>query len=72
MSESQKVCFFMNPKECHFLQEKKKKRKRKHVAMKAAFESCGAKVPDRKRYKHSLVPCTQSDVEDTDDDMSVE
>ena len=60
MAESQKVCYFMNPKECKFLEEKKRKRKRKHAAMKAALESCGEEIPDRKRYKHSLVPCTQS------------
>ena len=35
-------------------------KKEKYVAMKAAFESCGEEIPDRKRYKHSLVPCTQS------------
>ena len=62
----------MNPKECKFLEEKKRKRKRKHAAMKAAFESCGEEIPDRKRYKHSFVPCTQSDGEDSDDDISVE
>ena len=69
MTESQKVCYFMNPKECKFLEEKKRKRKRKHVAMKAALESCGEEIPDRKRYKHSFVPCTQSDGEDSDDDI---
>ena len=69
MTESQKVCYFMNPKECKFLEEKKRKRKRKHAAMKAALESCGEEIPDRKRYKHSFVPCTQSDGEDSDDDI---
>ena len=72
MTESQKVCYFMNPKDCKFLEEKKRKRKRKHVAMKAALGSCGEEIPDRKRYKHSLAPCTQSDGEDSDDDISVE
>ena len=62
----------MNPKECKFLEEKKRKRKRKRAAMKAALEPCGEEMPGRKRCKHSLVPCTQSDGEDSDDDISVE
>ena len=69
MTESQKACYFMNPKDCKFLEEKKRKRKRKHAAMKAALESCGEEIPDRKRYKHSFAPCTQSDGEDSDDDI---
>ena len=72
MSESQKVCWFMNPAECRYLQGKKAGMQRKHIAMKAAFESCGVKIPDRKRYKHSFAPCTDSDAEDLDDDIAVD
>ena len=53
-------------------ESKKKKRKRKHAAMKAALEPCGEEMPGRKRCKHSLAPRAQSGGEDSDDGILAE
>ena len=70
MSASEKLSQFMRPGLCRHLQRESNPATTRHEAIKSAFRSCGEEVADRKRYQVVQALSDESDMEQSDDDMS--